>query len=631
MPARPRSVFSTLLLVLALSCVGVTMTDAQVRAPGPNDPWNVDDLRPGMRGYGLTVFRGTTPERFGVEVIDVLHNFRADMSVVLVRVDHPVLDEANTIGGMSGSPIFVEDRLVGAYAYGWPFGSQPIAGVTPATDMLRELRRVPRATSFPGAVPLGAPAPPDRASRRRPRASIEAPYLGLEPASAFAGIERAARRMAPQFASSATLVPASTPMLVGGLDPASIALLAEQLSPLGIDVQQAGGGSMATPPSPPPQFVNGGALAVLLARGDVTIDSVGTVTWVDGDRLVAFGHPMVEGGETGLPTGVARVMHVVRSVQRSFKLAEAIAPLGTLIEDRQSAIVVDTSLVPATFPMRVRIAGVPDAHRTEWNVIAASHRAFTPLVVATVVGSAVKAVASDNAYTTFEATSRVWIDGLSEPVSVVDRGFSATGPSVNSALHQLRAFDLVEAAYGNPFVDSRVTRMEIDLAVRFVRETAEIVDVSVDSIEVDPGSRVNVRVVLHPYGRYEEVRLVPVEIPESAAGQTLQVIVEAGGDVTIERPEPRTLEDVIAAIRDRYPRTSLVVQLRSAHDRGLSMGGHVVRSLPRSALDALTPMAGGERARAFLSTARHEVPMGLVLSGGARVDLQVRAVARSTR
>jgi hypothetical protein len=101
----------------------------------------VDEIRRGMRGYGLTVFQGETPERFDVEVIDVLHNFRPSQDLILVRTNHPVLMNAPTVAGMSGSPVYIEGRLAGAYAYGWPFGRDPVIGVTPIASMMAEMAR----------------------------------------------------------------------------------------------------------------------------------------------------------------------------------------------------------------------------------------------------------------------------------------------------------------------------------------------------------------------------------------------------------------------------------------------------------------------------------------------------------
>jgi hypothetical protein len=632
-PAQALLCALALSLPLALPEAFVQQAVGQVRASATMP---VSEVRPGMRGYGLTVFRGTQPERFEVEVIDVLHQFRPDQDLILVRTTHPILTDATTVGGMSGSPIYLEDRLVGAYAYGWPFGRHPVAGVTPIENMMRELRRAPRPGSFPGALPLAAPggtsAPRASAAPRGERVGRVlptgvAPYLGTEPRSAFAAFDERARERVT-LADGATLVPASTPLLVGGLEPEALGLLRSRLEPFGIDVLQAGGAGASAPSSgPPPRFVDGGALAVTLARGDVASTVVGTVTHVEGDRLVAFGHPMIEAGETGFPTAVARVLHVLASFQRSFKIAEPVSPLGTMIQDRQAAIVVDTTLQPAMIPVHLRITGVPTEQRTDWRFEVASHRAITPLVIGTSIQSAVKAIASDNEHVMFEARSRVRIDGVAQPIELVDRGFASTGASQTSALGQIRAFDAIEVAYANPFRETRVLEVDVEIALRFAHDTAEIVDASVERTEVNPGEPVEVRVVLRRWSGDEEVRRFRVAIPESAAGQSVQILVQPGSDAEIERPEPRGLDDVIEAVRDRYGASELVLSTRLP-GRGLRTPGHVVRSVPPSVLDALQSTTDSDRVRAFQTHVRRAFSTDLVLTGAARVELSVRRVPR---
>src|SRR5688572_25709837 len=190
-----------------------------------------------MRGYGLTVFRGTQPERFDVTVIDVLHNFRPDQDLILVRTDHPILDHASTVAGMSGSPIYLDNRLAGAYAYGWPFGKDPVAGVTPIGVMLQEMARPYRPEAFPGLRPLQpipvAPAtkvrPARPGARPSPRASRSAPpstarlaglrpYLGARGRTALDPLAEHAQRAGfmPRPGDAATgVVPAATPLLLG--------------------------------------------------------------------------------------------------------------------------------------------------------------------------------------------------------------------------------------------------------------------------------------------------------------------------------------------------------------------------------------------------------------------------------
>ena len=586
---------------------------------------SVEEITPGMRGYGLTVFRGTTPERFDVEVIDVLHNFRPDQDLILIRTDHPILDSAHVVAGMSGSPMYLDGRLAGAYAYGWPFSQDPVAGVTPIVNMITEMHRPIAPSLFPGAEPVPAPS-------ARPRASLGglAPYLGAEPADATTAVEAhaSASGAARGPRSSATLQPAATPLLLGGLDGSVVEMLEEQLGRFGLMVLQAGGAGQAEPPpGTPTSYTHGSAVGVQLVRGDVAATAVGTVTHVDGQRVSAFGHPMLNAGQTGLPTAIARVLHILSSQARSFKISEPVRPLGTLVHDRQSSIVVDTGLRAATVEAVIRIHGVEGAPRDTWRFEVASHRVLTPVLLNAALLNALQATAADNADVMFEARSRVTVAGRSQVEEVVDRGYSRMGAANPAALGQLRLFSMLEAIYGNPFQEARAARIEIDLDVRLGRETTRILDASVASADVDPGSTVPVRVTLRRFGQPEEVRVVPVRIPQRLAGDEVEVFVQAGGAVRVQHAQPRDLDDLLETVHERYANTDLIVSLETP-SRGLRFAGHVARHLPASALDALQLQNDGDRNRPFVTYDRHAIELGEVVTGTARVQLRVRETPR---
>src|SRR4029077_9162493 len=133
------------ILAGAVASVGLGAALAQALPGEPGDPLPLSEVKPGMKGYGLTVFSGTVPEKFDVEVISVLHNFRPSMDLVLIKTPNPRLNITRTVAGMSGSPIYLQGKMIGAYAYGWLFGVEPIAGVTPIRAMLEDQARpVPR-------------------------------------------------------------------------------------------------------------------------------------------------------------------------------------------------------------------------------------------------------------------------------------------------------------------------------------------------------------------------------------------------------------------------------------------------------------------------------------------------------
>ena len=615
-----KRLLSGLCFVLSLSLLGAAIAQS---TPGFI---HVDEIRPGMKGYGLSVFRGTEPERFDVEVIDVLHNFRPNQDLILIRTPHPLLDRARGVAGMSGSPIYLDGRLAGAYAYGWSQGTDPVVGVTPIANMLAELKRPVRLDMFPGAKPL--PNRPRAESTRRPpskeRFAGLPPFRGEHPVSALSTI-RALQKQRTHTQAPAGLHRATTPIMLGGLDDSVAHMLATELEPLGfVAAQSSTGGSHKGGPN---RFEPGGAVAVELARGDISMTGVGTVTYVGPKgRTLAFGHPMMEAGTTGLPTATARVLHVLVSEFRSFKIAEAAQPVGALVQDRQAAIVIDPDIAPARIPVRVKVNGAEGAPKTEWRVEVASHRALTPMIVFGVIANAIKSTAGDVTDVIFRARSKVGIEGQGV-VSLDEQGFSPMGAASPVVFSQLRMFALMEAAFANVFETSRLTSVDLELDLERSREVYQIADLSLAYDEVDPGDEITIYVRLRRVDLPDTIRAVKVRIPNAAAGRTVRVTVAAGNQVPIEQPRAGSLEDLIEQTQRRYPATSLVVALKMP-TRGLRFEGHVVDSLPASALNSLQLVSSTENSRPFVTQSRTEIEMPQVVIGGANLALRVRKVAR---
>ena len=443
---------------------------------------DVGQLRPGMKGHGLTVFRGSRPERFDVEVIDVLRSFRPDQDLVLIRLNNPFLQRAKVVAGMSGSPIYVGGKLIGAYAYGWTFQSDAIGGVTPIANMLRELSR-----------PLKFLDPVSRAFVGRPITKRRLAYRDQRVTSH--DVMGSWRRLAGDMPPTSVPVEypgferAMTPVMLGGFTEHSAEFLKRELAPFGLIPIQAGGAqrtrAVKSAASGPP-FEPGSAVGVQLIRGDISATAVGTVTHVSGNRLVAFGHPMLNLGESGLPTARARVVHILTSQARSFKIAEAIAPAGMLIHDRPSGIVVDASRVAPTIPVHIRFHGVGKAPRTQWRTEIAKHPVLSPMLTFSVLANTIQATLSDVSDITFDVTARVRLDGFARPIQLRDRGVSNAGLS-GAFLLQLRLFALLAAAQNNPFRQVSVDGIDLDVNVRSGMELLEIVDASVPIRRGRPG------------------------------------------------------------------------------------------------------------------------------------------------
>jgi len=599
---------------------------------------DVASIKPGMKGYGLTVFRGTVPERFDVEVIDVLRNFRPSQDLILIRTPHPILDKAIVVGGMSGSPIYLDGKLAGAYAYGWMFGKEPVAGVTPIASMLTELTR----PVDPGiwdalGIPVASSAANKKAAKQQHARVLVRENTALFAAQQHAGAPgdpfNALRAHAEQHGfgipgrseSLPRLSAAATPLMLSGFDERVVDLLDAELTRFGMPAVEAsaGGAAGAGKVAPGERFVDGGAIGVQLIRGDLQATSIGTVTHVAGTRLAAFGHPMMNAGQPALPTATTRILHILASEQRSFKIGEVRSPLGTMVHDRQAAIVVDMTLTPATVPMTVRVHGVTGAPRTEWNMELASHRLLTPMLGFSAVLNALSATAAEQTDAVFEAKTKVHVAGHGVH-EMTDFGYTPAGVSSPMALGQMRAFDIVGAAYLNPFEQARVERIEVDLTVRYGRGVVTVIDAVAPAAIVDPGKNVDIYVTLRRFGQPDETKIVSVPIPMSAAGDKVEISLDPGNTVRLEQPRADDLDQIIANIKEGYPATSLVASTKLP-TQGMSLRGHVVRNLPGSMLDTLQDSGGSDSPTVFATHVRKELSLGAVVVGSARVKLEVRA------
>lgn len=601
----------------------------------------VSDVKPGMTGFGLSVFRGTVPERFDVEVIDVLHNFRAGQDLILIRTPHPLLDHTQAVAGMSGSPIYLDGKLAGAYAYGWPFGRDPVVGVTPIADMLAELARPvdPKLFRLIGPVPQQADRAPGARQARAARNAAHRQHLAQGPLAPLRSHERRDALWAlrslndqPHRRTSPTRTqPAQTPVMLSGMTDGVTDLLERELSPLGLLPLQAGGaGSAAERPLHPAPYVNGGAIGVQLIRGDMSATGVGTVTHVDGRRLIAFGHPMMNVGQTAMPTTTAEVVHVLASMQRSFKMARPVSPVGTLIHDRQSAIVVDTELTPTTIPVHLSVhepqlrgAAAP---KHEWQFEVASHRALAPVLILTALINGLQATLADRTEAIVKAKTTISVSDHGR-FEFNDTAFFPGGVADPRGLGQLRLFSAIEAVYGNDFERADITAIEVELDVQFSDAVAEVMAVRVPYSKVDPGSTVPAIVTLRRFDGDEYETALQVRVPKSAAGQHMELEVGSGFGVQPELPIPRNLQDLLAGLRHAYPENSLLMTT-TLPSHGMKMRGHLLPQLPDSMLAALHTESSSQRHTPYHHETLTEKRMDRIIYGSAKVQLDVREEAQ---
>jgi hypothetical protein len=584
----------------------------------------LSEVKAGMKGYGLTVFRGTDPERFDVEVLGTIRQFRPHQDLILIRTSHPRLEVAKVVAGMSGSPIFINGRMIGAYAYGWQFGAEPIAGVTPIQSMLDEMARplpVMRPIPVASMTTDGAPA----------GAISDVQGTTFAGAAGTYDLRDHARQLGTNAspadgAQNGKLSAVATPLLLGGMSDGAAKTARELFEPLGLEPLQAGGAG-GTDADAPPRYVDGGAIAVQLVRGDVSAMGLGTVTRVDGDKLVAFGHPMLNAGVSALPTAVARVLWVLASQARSFKLGEPARPLGSLVNDRQAAIVVDAKAPAPVFPATVEIDGVDGAPHKTWSFTIAHEKFMSPSFVALAVGSAIESTTAERRDVSWRAWTDISVTGLGN-IRVEDAGVAVGGtPDAEEWTHS-RAVRAVGALLNNPWQPVRIDKLTTKVAVRFARDSYRLRGVDALADVLDAGQPARLRLHLVPFAGPEELRVIEVPIPRELAGKDVDIELAPGYAEVPELPSPERLADLAANLpRQSFPVDSIVASIKMP-EHGVAFNGQVAGRLPPGALDILRPASDTMAPEPFISYVRRAIPIHRLLEGKDHVRVRIRSVLR---
>jgi hypothetical protein len=575
----------------------------------------LSEVQAGMKGYGLTVFQGTKPERFDVRVIGVLHNFLPKQDIILIQSDDPRLLHSGIVAGMSGSPIYLDGKLAGALAYGWHFAKDPIAGVTPIESMLEEAKRPLRGRKL---TPMAEAAnEPERRERAR----------SIDDVIARRESERRSSPLLQRFPLPPKLVDgaeprlarASVPLSLAGFGATAFAELTDAFAPYHVVPMQSGGAGRPNAAGPS-AFENGGSIAVQLIRGDVSAAGTGTVTYVDGDRVLAFGHPMFNVGEVYLPIATAEIHTFLSALSSSFKMASPIKEIGSLTQDRQSGIVGDTSQRADMIPVAITVGG-PGRGEHTFHAEVVRHRFLTPMLASTVVANAAQTLASDVADATITVRSKLDVRGY-KPLELTDHLYSPDGVSPRTLSGSTGLKAIGEILF-NPFSPANLDRIDVQVDVEYKADVAEIVGVSLASDELQPGSRPNLYVTLRPYDGKEYVQAVPFDVPRSLAGQTIKVVTTAGNGTKPDLAPPENLGGLIDNLRKSYPARSIVVSLETP-DEGVTLRGSVIPDLPGSIIDTLRPDASTRRADTFKRASRFVVPTHGIVQGRQEITVRVK-------
>jgi len=583
-PIRRALRFLTLPLLLLGSLAA--LAEAARAATGTLPP---DSLRAGMTGIGYSVFQDTRIDTFGVTILGVLKGNRPGGDLILGRAHGAYLERTGIIAGMSGSPVYVNGRLIGAIAFAWPFNTEPIAGITPIRDMLDDLRESPRESLEDPDERFGSLAAPPRG------------------AAAYPG--------------GAT--PIATPIALAGFTPEATAYLAPWLAERGF-VATPGGASL--PGGSCDSIVPGAAVGVQLIRGDWNATAIGTATYRDGGRVLAFGHPFFALGQVQLPFTAATIQTVMPSQQVSNKIGSATRVCGTLVADRSVGVAGVLGPPPSMVPVSVSVDG-PSSRPRQYHFEVARSRFLTPgLVAATIVNSLSEALYDMGPSTTrYEVT--YYLNGGKARLTrgnawLVPAPVSGPGEEVNVTLNALLA---------NRFESVRIDSVSATVAVTPETEDAQIAGVRVVPAMAAAGDSVRVEVTLRPSRHEMERRWIALRIPESTPPGTLSVRAcdartteQWERDRAPDRYEARSLTQLLTLLGSERRADRVYVQLYRPAPGATVRGGEISQA-PASMLEVLgTGSTNGEAAPTKGATLDEvAIPIGRVVGGCESATVEI--------
>jgi hypothetical protein len=599
---------------------------AATAAASPPDVYPLSKVRRGQTGYGLTTMAGSTPERFTFEVVGVVHNFLPKQDIILVKSDDPKMQLTGFWQGMSGSPLYIEDKVVCAFSYGFRFNKIPLGGCTPIEYMKRDgfgsYRRGGTAgglgtspqTVHPAAASL------DEWQKLTPTGDVQGALDSMGPARSD-WLLQAPLPPAPMKPQSDESMTASVPLSLAGFNGPAFAAVEKMFGDYDLAPMRAGGTGGGASADGPKDFTMGGPIGIDLIRGDMSAAAFGTVSYVDGPQVLAFGHPMFQVGEFYAPVTTVEVHTVIPSSMSAFLMASSAREAGALVMDRQTTIAADTGLRSAMIPMDITIVTTAGKHTEtgEFHCELLDNKFLTAALAGAAAVNAAGYYLPDRDHATVKIDSTVEIKGA-DPIKFTDYLYAPDG--AGSVVGGARGLRALVPLLMNPFAPVTVERVTLKIDMRFSADYGDIKEVRLPTVALVPGKRAWVDVVLATYDGKDVVDKVPVDVPASLAGSIAQLEITAGDGARLDAAPPVDLPTLLTAFGKLLPGNVYAASLYSA-DEGVAIDGKVVKDLPASALDKLHPGTTTQRAATYKPVARTTSPAARVVNGTATVLVRI--------
>jgi hypothetical protein len=585
----------------------------------------IEDVKAGMVGTGRTIFEGAELKDFKVHILGVLKNVQAPQrNLILARLEGGPLAETGVIAGMSGSPVYIDGRLVGAVSYSiGSFPKEPIAGITPIGEMIDATSSKSERRAIAAGNRIDLPVTPEHLA-----ASVRAAYARV---AAFA--DRPADVQAFGLPASAgaqmgaLLRPIATPLVMSGMSSATSDLAATMFRDAGFTPMLSGGSGADAAPSTAP-LRPGDPIGVSLLGGDSEMGATGTITHIDGDKLYAFGHPFFNVGPSAFPMTRATVYATLSSLMSSFKIATMGEVVGTMQQDRATAISGTLGKGPAVIPIKVTLESAHGGTRT-FNYTVVNDQIFTPLLTYVALFNTLGNYERNFGAMTYTVKGHASVD-KHEDLTFEDI-FTGDNPIPNASAYVAGPITMLLA---NDLEPVNVKSVDLTISTSEESRAASIERVWLDEVRPRAGKTVAVKVLTRSYRGADKISTIPIDIPANAAGQ-LTVMVTDGRQLNlIEQRElrrsvqPTSVGQMIKLLNETHRNNRLYVRLL-AGTPGAVVNGEAMTSLPPSVLSVLEGDRSGGNFAPIRSAAlgEWELPMDSAISGTRvlTIDLDGRA------
>jgi hypothetical protein len=604
------------LLAAALIAAGLV-----TRLPASTALMPIEEVRPGMEGVGRTVFQGSDLQEFKVHILGVLKNVQAPQrNLILAKLEGGPLADTGVIAGMSGSPVYIDGRLVGAVSYSiGAFSKEPIAGVTPIGEMIdATASSARRATAQAGArIPLPI-TPEGLASAVRNAYSRVAAFADRPNDVQAVGMPVAAGAQL-----GALLRPIATPLLMSGFDARTADLVSSMFGNAGFAPMLAGGG--ADDDSKPGPLRPGDPVGVQLLSGDGEMGATGTVTHIDGDKVYAFGHPFFNVGPAEFPMTRAHIYTTLPSLQSSFKIATMGDVIGAIRQDRATAIAGTLGKGPATIPVHVTLTSERGGdHSFTFNIV--NDQLFTPLLAYVALFNTLGSYERQFGSATFSVNGSAKF--ADHPSLDFDDIFTGDGPIAGASAYVAGPLTMLLA---NDLEPVNLTSLDLKINASEESRRATIERVWIDEVRPRAGQTVPLKVLTRNYRGAETISTIPIDIPANASGQ-LTVLVTDGKQLNqleareLRRElEPQSVSQMIRVLNETHRNNRIYVRMLTGSP-GAVINGEAMTSLPPSVLAVLD----GDRSSGDFTPIRSaaigewELPMASAVSGTRALTIDVR-------